>query len=364
MRSEDTRWQRLMETRTNRRTVLKLGGAIGGLVLLAIPFSGCQPSSPAAPKAKKELFSGQTGGVGMFSATIYVPFFVAEKKGYFAEEGLKLEITEFKGGADVSRSLEAGELKFANLSISPMVNASLKGAPLKNICGVNAAAGSIVYIVPANSPIKSIKDIKGKTVSFSSPGALTDFFARRSVKVAGYAPADVKLVPLGTPADSWTAAKSGIIDVAWCTDGLAQKLVLEGQARLAWSSTEVVPAWQDTIITTTDSFIQQSPDVLRGFVRALQKGQDVIGSSIDEAAKLWSESPGVELPLDLAKALIKAYPKEAFTTKFTIEGIKVAEEGMRDLGLTKPDQKVPWDKLMDQQFLPDNMRIDISKLMS
>lgn len=349
---------RSIGTRIDRRSFLKMGGALGGS-LVGLSLLGCQPAAPASPTGKKEAVTAKAGGTALYNEVGWLPFFVGDKKGYFADMGIKHDFIEFKGGAESSRALEVGETHYNVLAISPTVNAYVKGAPFRIIASTRQAAGSILYVVPPASPIKSLKEIKGKSVSFSSPGALTDFFARASVKAAGYAPADVKLVPVGAGADSWIGARSGIIDVAWVPEGLGRTLEFKGEARVVWSSLDVVKDWQDLVVTTNENVTRSQPEVLRGLCAGLQRAHDFIAANAREAAKIWVEyAPDVDPKV--ADNILQALPRSNWTAKLSPEGIKVAEEGMREMGLVK--ERVPWDKIIDQQFLPENLRIDISKL--
>lgn len=351
---------RSISTRIDRRSFLKMGGAFGGS-LVGLSLLGCQPAPPAAPKAKKELFNSQAGATVLFTDVIYLPWLVAEKLGYFAEEGIKHELTEFKGGADTTRALGTGAVNYVATGIPPAVNSIVKGEPFKIISGGWAAATSTVWVVTKDSSIKSLKDMKGKKLSFSSAGAMTDFFTRLAVKKAGLSETEVTRVPVGSGADSWTATKTGIVDVGWTTDIIAAKVVLQNEARVLFYSSDLVPAWEDVVLVTTEKFIKERPDVLKGFVKGYQRGMEYTVNNRQEAAKVLQEYNS-EMTPELAYAVLKDVPKEAFTIKLSAEAIRLAEESMLDMGLVK--EKPPWDKIIDQQFLPESLRIDVSKLMA
>ncbi len=356
----DTEHNTSLGRRMSRKGFLK-GLAATGALAAGWSIVGCQPQAAAPSTAKgtsRTAFEAETGGTSVYTSVVWIPFFVGEKLGYFAEEGIKQSFTDFKGGGDAVRGLATGAIQYMGTGIPPLANAFVKGETVKIIAGAWGVAQILAWIVPKDSPIKGIKDIKGKKVSISTPGSLTDFFARRAVKAAGLTPQEVQLIPVGSDADSWTAAKTGIIDVAWSTDVLGYKLIRQNEARILWFTRELVPAWEDFVIASTDRFIQERPDVLKGFVRAYQKSLDFVAKDREAAAKIWVEY-ATEIPIEIANLVLKDVPNEALTTKLSSAGLRVADEGMVEIGMTK--EPIPWDKFIDQQFMPENLRIDISK---
>lgn len=336
-------------TKLDRRTFLKLSLAAGGAVLVGLPAAACAPAVP------KGLFEGQTGGVGMTSTVNHATFYIGEAKGYFADEGIKNIITEFQGGSDVARGITEGGLHYAIPAVSPSVSAFMQGAPIRIIAGQWAAATTIGFAVKPDSPYKSLQDLKGKKVGYSRPASLTHFFILKAISTAKLTPNDFNLVAVGGAAESRTALVTGVVDCSWVTDSIGVQGTLDKSLRVLFWAHELVKEWQETVIAARPEFIKSNQDVLKRFLRAYQKTMDWQTKNLDEAAKIWAEA--VQLDVTVATQLMKAVPKEAFTTKLSVPGLKVAEESMREFKLI--DKPVPWKDLVDQSLLPKELQAEL-----
>src|SRR3972149_7126607 len=163
---------------------------------------------------EKNLFEAKVAITGAKSNIGYAEFFIGEKLGYFAKEGIRQEIIDFKGGGDTGRGGTTGSCHYAGSSITAAAIAFEKGEPLK-LVGSGFRTVAVGWLTRYDSPIKSLKDIKGKKIGFSVPGSNSNFLAIKAIKAAGLTTEDVKLVASGSPSDTWTAVKTGLVDVGW-----------------------------------------------------------------------------------------------------------------------------------------------------
>lgn len=97
------------------------------------------------------------------------------KAGFFKEAGLKIDVLYTQGGAQTVQAILAGSVDIAMQGgILGIVGAYTKGAPLRIVSPAMTGTPDIFWYARADSGIKSFKDVEGKTVSFSSPGASTN----------------------------------------------------------------------------------------------------------------------------------------------------------------------------------------------
>ncbi len=125
------------------------------------------------------------------------PFAIATKMGWFAQEGIEVDLPGVAGSTDCVRNVASRELDFALPSVEPLAVARPQG--LKAKIYYTAYQGNIYGIaVPAESPIHTVADLKGKTVGVISMGSGAVFIARQLAAAAGLDPErDIKLVVAG-----------------------------------------------------------------------------------------------------------------------------------------------------------------------
>src|SRR3972149_10138416 len=303
---------------------------------------------------EKDLFAAKVAVTGAKTNIGYAQFFIGEKLGYFAKEGIKQEIFDFKGGGDTVRAVTTGSCHYAGSSITPAAIAFEKGEPLKLI-GSGLRSVAIGWLTRYDSSIKSLKDIKGKKVGFSTPGSNSNFFALKALKAAGLTTEDVKLVAVGSPSDAWTAVKTGIVDVGWRGDPIISKVVRSKEGRIVFWSEDHVSDWSNIGIITTEDFMEKHPDILNGFVKAYLESCDFIINNPEKSGEMIAEIIGIDKELGIMS--IKNIPKKAWALQFTEPMLKNIEEGLLEMKLIK--KPVEWKKLIDQRFLPQHMRIKL-----
>ncbi len=134
---------------------------------------------------------------------------VAQKKGFFKEEGIEAEIVAMRTGV-VLAALLSGDLDYTTL-IGAVAGAALKGSAVKIIANfVDRPPLSIV----AQARIKSPNQLKGATIGVGSYGTNVELVARRIVKHFGFDPEkDIRVLALGSSAARLAGLQQGIVDV-------------------------------------------------------------------------------------------------------------------------------------------------------
>jgi len=134
---------------------------------------------------------------------------VAQTRGFFKQEGIDAEIIRMNPNV-ATMALVSADVDYSTLIGSTIV-ANLKGARVKMIaCSLDRTPLSLV----SRADIKSVKEVKGKTIGVGSYGSTPDIIARMVVKHHGIDPeTEIKLLALGSDAARLTALKEGVIDV-------------------------------------------------------------------------------------------------------------------------------------------------------
>jgi len=133
---------------------------------------------------------------------------VAQTKDFFKQEGIEAEIIRMNPNV-ATMALVSGDIDYSTL-IGSVIGANLKGARLKMIaCSQDRTPLSLV----GKAAIKSVKELKGKTIGVGSYGSTPDIIARMVVKHYGVDPeTEIKMLALGSDSARLTALKEGVVD--------------------------------------------------------------------------------------------------------------------------------------------------------
>jgi len=170
---------------------------------------------------------------------------IGVRAGIFAKHGLDLDLLYTQGGGETLQAVISGSVDIGLAAgTGTVMGAYAKGAPIRIIAAGTTGASDLYWYVPAASPIRSFKDISGKTVAYSTNGASTHITLLALLKHYG-----VKAVPIATGAGAvtFTQAMSGQIDVGWGSPPFGLDAIDDGRIRVIARGSDV-PATRDQTI--------------------------------------------------------------------------------------------------------------------
>jgi NitT/TauT family transport system substrate-binding protein len=202
----------------DRRTFL---GAAASLATLSLATrAGAQAGGPE--KSKVVL------GVGGKSLLYYLPLTVAERRGYFKEEGLSVEINDFGGGAKSLQALIGGSVDVVTGAYEHTIRMQAKGQDIRAVCELGRFPGIAIAVKREKAgEIKSAADFKGKKIGVTAPGSSTAITAQYAMVKAGLRPTDASFIGVGGGASAVAAMEKGEIDVISHLEPVIAKLEQE-----------------------------------------------------------------------------------------------------------------------------------------
>lgn len=263
------------------------------------------------------------------------PSYIAYEKGFFAEEGLDVELVS--GTLDqLKTGLVTGEFTVTNgdFQYFPSIQ---QGMDLKIIGGLHK--GCIRLVVPPNSPIKTAKDLKGKRIGVDEIGGTPMSVATIVLANAGIDP-QTEVTWLPYPLDQLTqAVKKGEVDAfaAWDPYGvLAEKN--EGYTALSDISTDPLFAGKSCcFLYASKKQIDENPERVAAIARAYKKATEWIKANPEETAKIEIEKKYVATDdINLLTELIKSYDYQ-YTTSEAYNDIIYFVEQFSKTGFLKKD---------------------------
>jgi NitT/TauT family transport system substrate-binding protein len=243
-------------------------------------------------------------GVSSFSAS-YISMFIADKRGYYAEENMSVDIILIAGLLG-TRALIGGSVEFGSAS-NP--TAAVQGAKLKMLMVFNEKPHSALFAQPS---VKSVVELRGKRIGGSTVGSLEYGWIKELLPKFGLQlDRDVTFLPIGPTATRFTALKTATVDAAPLSPPssfLAQDAGFPVLTRVS----DHVEDIQACIVTTDERLARQS-ELVRRFLRATVKGQRVYLARREEAIRALMEftrQPNRELAVRTYEENMKTMAKD------------------------------------------------------
>jgi NitT/TauT family transport system substrate-binding protein len=180
---------------------LLVGALLVGLTLLG----GLALAAPEKGKV--------TIAVGGKAALYYLPLSLAERLGYFKDEGLNVEILDFAGGAKALQAMMGGSADVVAGGYDHVIIMLARGQKLQSFVLQVATPSLALGVSRARAAsYRSLRDLKGLKVGVTAPGSSTHIFLNHLLNEAGLKPDDVAVIGVGTGPTAVAAMRSGQID--------------------------------------------------------------------------------------------------------------------------------------------------------
>jgi NitT/TauT family transport system substrate-binding protein len=236
---------------------------------------------------------------------------LGQRGGIFKKHGLDLEILYTAAGPESIQAMIAGSIDISVASgVSAAVGTFGKGAPVRIISSEMTGAPDLYWFVPADSAIKTIDDMNGKTVAFSAVGSSSH--GSLLALIAQYH-LTAKPTPTGNIASTITQTMTKQVDVGFGAAPFGLDLVEAGKARIIATGSDVAAlrtrAVRVNLVGATT--LRNRHDAIVRFMEGYKETVDWMYSSPD-ALKIYGEYSG--LPEAIVQRVIKLIPKEALQT--------------------------------------------------
>jgi NitT/TauT family transport system substrate-binding protein len=241
---------------------------------------------------------------------------LGQRAGIFKKHGLQLEIVYTQGGGETQQAVISGSVDIGVAAgVMGVLGAYSKGAPVRVIGAETTGAGDLYWYVKADSPIKSLKDTDGKTISYSTNGSSTHGIVTAFMKQY-----NLKAKPTGTggPPGTLTQVMSGQIDVGWSAPPFGLDQLDQNQIRIIASGNDASVFKGQTVrlLITTANVLQSRKAVIDRYMKAYRETIDWMYES-PQALKTYSEW------LNISEAKAKR-TRDDFFPKPSIDPDKVA----------------------------------------
>ncbi len=326
-----------------------------GFLAMLTGFAGAAMLTGSAGAAQaEEIAIAQYG-----SSTSAMPWAVALTKGYFKDAGVDITaIRASAGGSADIRNMLAGGLPYAESAIASVITASKNGAEVKIVSENVATVANFVWATTLTSPVKSLADLKGRRLSFTTPQSTTEVMERLLVAKYGLRNEDVKYVATGAYGAALTALQAGGIDVALLAEPIFT--LNAGKFRALGWARDVLPPLASTVGVVPTETARKHPEMIRGILAARRRAVEFMNSNRHEAAAI------IAVVYKLDPAIVEAvlgelgdHPSEGNVPYFGLgnfypDGMDRMMDGLKLINALEGD--VTWRSLVDQSFLPADLQ--------
>ena len=238
---------------------------------------------------------------------------IGQKAGIFAKHGVKLEMLYTAGAGETMQGVISGSLDIGLATgTSGIMAAFSKGAPVRPFSSSMTGADDIFWYVPANSPIKTLKDAAGKTMAYSSNGSSSNLGALALIRQSG---TDIKAVAAGAAPATFTQVMSGQIDIGWSAPPYVVEDVKSGRVRMIARESDL-EAFRNQTVRMNFAHVDvltKKADQIKRFLAAYDETIEWMYSD-PAALKTYAEFAGITT--EQAKVIRDEYfPKNNLSTK-------------------------------------------------
>ena len=244
--------------------------AVCAILAILLPFAAQAQGKPEKPKV-----SIAVGGKSQF---YYLPLTVAERLGYFKEEGLDVEISDFDGGSKALQAVVGGSADVVSGAWENTIDQQPKGLQLQGFVLQGRYPAISVGIAKAKAAsYKSPKDLKGMKIGVSAPGSSTNRMVLHLLAKDGLKGDDVSIIGVGTSSGAIAAMKAGSLDAMSNVDPImtmlesAGDVVIIADTRTAAGTTAVFgnPDMPAAALYAPVSFIKNNPNTVQALTNAM-----------------------------------------------------------------------------------------------
>jgi ABC-type nitrate/sulfonate/bicarbonate transport system substrate-binding protein len=277
-----------------------------------------------------------------------VPVDIGVEEGIFAKYGIDVEVVTLTGEAKLQQALVAGSVDVGLAGGSSMVFA-LKGARTHGIAAIAGAPRNFSVIVAADSPIKTVADLKGRLLSTASSGSFPEWLIKRLATAEGWGPTGIRTTATGGFEASASAMQTHQVDGFMGATEAGYMLEERHVGKILTGMEKYVPHFHNHVLIARDELIHDHPDQIERFLKGyfatvafMKANRD---KTIEISSRVMHMSPAV---------MSKTYDYEIDMLSpdgaFDPQALQVLKNSYVEMGLLS--ERPRDDQLLTTQFLP------------
>jgi len=230
--------------------------------------------------------AGTKVAVGVIAIVDVAPIYLGKAKGFFRKRGIDLDLVPEPGGGPIVTGVLAGKYQFGFSNVTSLMAARAAGVPLKAVASGAASTGRSgrdysAIVVRDGSPIRTPKDLTGRTIAVNALKNIGDTTVRQSVRKAGGDPKRLQFEAMPFPAMGG-ALRAGRVDAIWVVEPQLSEAVTAGAQVLASNFVDTAPDLTVALYFTSNDTIAKNPGLVAGFTQAIRDSLKYAEQNPDE----------------------------------------------------------------------------------
>jgi NitT/TauT family transport system substrate-binding protein len=273
--------------------------------------------------------------VGVIPIIDVAPIYLGKQQGFFSKRSIDLSFETAQGGAAIVPGVVSGQFQFGFSNMTSMMIARDRGIDIKVLAAGSSSTGEEgkdfgAVVVKADSPIRSAKDLAGRTVAVNTLKNIGDSTVKSSIRKDGGDAAAVKFVEMPLP-DMPAAVENGRVDAAWVVEPFLTITTGQGDRPIAWNFVDTAPDLMVAAYFTSGKLMQEQPDLARRFTEAMNESQAYAASHPEEARNIITTYTQIDAAT-AGKLTLPAWPAEVNRESTQV----LADIAVQDKLVTKP----------------------------
>lgn len=223
------------------------------------------------------------------------PLLLAKEKGLFEKafkkDGVKVKWTEFQSGPPQIEAISSNHLDFAAVGNSPVISAQAAGIGFKEISNLRTGLNADAILVPENSPIKSLKGLKGKKIAVAKGSSGFNLLYRALQKV-GLKDTDVQIIQL-QPDEAQAAFNSNKVDAWAIWEPFISYEVLKHQARQLTTEKQL-GTFSPSFFIARSAFTTEHPDVTAKVLKVYEQAREWEKHHFNQSVAIYAKAKNLD----------------------------------------------------------------------
>jgi NitT/TauT family transport system substrate-binding protein len=263
------------------------------------------------------------------------PLYWGIDQGFFAKQGIDLEIWYSYGGPELARAVNAGSIHIGEMGLPPFVTAYRQGMAAR-IIG-SSVIQQLDHYLAARPDIDSVDGLAGCRIGILSAGSCDDYFIRKMLSAHDIDPAsDVELMPLGEDYGKLDLFVDKRVDAAFVVEPQLARGEHEGLLRVIDRVADYYPHYQWGLILVSDEWLKHQKDLLARLMHAFRQACRSIKDRPGQTTGLGSRVFGVT-PEVFERALQRDLPRWETDARLDLAGLQSALKVQQTMGLLAAD---------------------------
>ncbi|MFZ5825441.1 MAG: MetQ/NlpA family ABC transporter substrate-binding protein [Bacillota bacterium] len=284
------------------------------LVLMTALLAACGGSKPGDVYSKKEAAPEAPVHlkIGQLPIVDGLPFWVAEKNGYYKQQNVTVELITFKSALERDAALEGGQIDGTLTDITGAVTMYEKGTKLQIASlalGATKDEGAFAILAAPNSGITSVEQLKGVDIGIST-NSVIHYVTDKLLLENGFKPEEIKVTNIPQIPVRFEALMSGQIKAATLPEPLLSLAVAKG-AKVILDDTKAKQNYSHSVIVFTDKAIQEKGQGIKRFFIAYNLAVLDIRDKAEDYRDLLAEKAKLPAEIKNSFPVVRFSPSQA-----------------------------------------------------